>query len=109
MKDNQLTRGERRRVMYVENKDGDIDGVRARIGWVTFSKTGLNVHYRGRTLKRSGGHGVRGNFFDEATGDEFWVSGVKTRGSNAHWAESVQVCVDDDAREEWARIRSPVG
>jgi hypothetical protein len=52
MKSNQLTRGERRRIMYVENKDGDLDGVRARIGWVTFSKTGLSVRYRGRTLKR---------------------------------------------------------
>jgi hypothetical protein len=109
MKSNQLTRGERRRVMYVENKDGDIEGVRARIGWVTFSKTGLSVRYRGRTLKRSGGQGVRGNFFDETTREEFWVSGVKVRGSNAHWAESLEVCVDDDAREEWARIRSLSG
>jgi hypothetical protein len=92
--------------VYVENKDGDIDGVRARIGWVTFSKTGLSVRYRGRTLKRSGGQGIRGNFFDEMTREEFWMSGVKTRGSNTHWAESGDVCIDDDAREEWARIRS---
>lgn len=28
----QLTKGLKRRVMYVENKDGDIDGVAARIG-----------------------------------------------------------------------------
>jgi hypothetical protein len=50
---------------------------------------------------------VRGNFFDETTGEEFWVSGVKTRGSNTHWAEAADVCVDDDAHEEWARIRAP--
>jgi hypothetical protein len=106
MKNNQLTRGANRRVMYVENKDGDIDGVRARIGWVTFSKTGLSVHYRGRTLVRSKGGGIRGNFFDETTGEEYWVSGVKTRGSNAHWAESASVQVDDDARKEYVRIRS---
>ena len=48
---NQLTRGQQRRVMYVENKDGDIDGVPVRIGWVTFSRSGLNVYYRGRTLR----------------------------------------------------------
>jgi hypothetical protein len=106
MKRNQLTRGERRRVMYVENKDGDIDGIRARIGWVTFSKTGLSVRYRGRTLQRSGGQGIRGNFFDEVTREEFWVSGVKKRGTNVHWTDSVDVCVDDDARDELARIRS---
>lgn len=34
MKSNQLTRGEERRLMYVENKNGDIGGVHGRIGWV---------------------------------------------------------------------------
>ncbi len=32
MKKNQLTRGENRRVMYVENKDGELYGSDARIG-----------------------------------------------------------------------------
>ena len=106
MKANQLTLGESRRVMYVENKDGDIDGVAARIGWVTFSKTGLTVYYRGRTLKRTKGRGIRGNYREEEGGHEYWVSGVKMRGSNEHWAESVSVAVDSDAREEYLRIRS---
>ncbi|MCW9024711.1 MAG: hypothetical protein OQK73_08500 [Gammaproteobacteria bacterium] len=57
MKNNQLTKGENCRVMYVENKDGDIDGVDARIGWVTFSKSGRSVYYRGKTLKRAKGGG----------------------------------------------------
>lgn len=70
MTTNQLTRGESKRVMYIENKNGDIDGVRARIGWVSFSKSGLSVYYRGRTLKRLKGGGVRGNYFDEATGED---------------------------------------
>lgn len=52
---NQLTKGLKQRVMYVENKDGDIDGVAARIGWVTFSKTGKSVYYRGRTLAKANG------------------------------------------------------
>lgn len=46
MKKNQLTRGENRRIMYVENKDGDIDGVPGHSGWVTFSQTGRSVYYR---------------------------------------------------------------
>jgi hypothetical protein len=107
MKSNQLTRGEERRLMYVENKNGYIDGAGARIGWVTFSQTGRSVYYRGLTLKRAKGGGISGNFYEEATGQEFWVSGVKTRGSNAHPAERTQVVVDDDAREEYERLRSP--
>jgi hypothetical protein len=105
MKANQLTRGEERRLMYVENKDGDIDGVPARIGWVTFSQTGLTVYYRGRSLKRAKGRGICGNYYDERTGEEYWVSGIKARGSNQHWAESVRVAVDSDARDEYLRLK----
>ena len=80
MKTNQLTKGESRRVMYIENKDGEIDGVDARIGWVTFSKSGLSVYYRGKTLKRIKGGGIRGNHIDEANGEEYLDFGYqKTR------------------------------
>lgn len=68
--------------MYVENKDGDIDGVSARIGYVRFSKSGRSVFYRGRELARA--NAVRGNHIDVATGDEYWVSGVKQVGDNRH-------------------------
>ncbi len=87
--------------MYVENKSGLIDGFQARIGWATFSKTGNTVYYRGLVLNRLRGGGVRGNFADADTGSEFWVSGVKKRGSNVHWATSVQVHIDEDAQQEY--------
>jgi hypothetical protein len=106
MKNSQLTRSQTRRLMYVENKEGHIDGVPARIGWVKFSKTGRTVYYRGKSLQVSKGGGVRGNFFDIETGEEYWVSGVKKRGSNAHYAEPVDPVVDDDALEEYNRLRS---
>jgi len=77
MKNNQLTKGETRRVMYIENKEGDIDGVSARIGWASFSKTGRTVYYHGRALKRAKGGGISGNYFDEETGEEYWISGIK--------------------------------
>ncbi|MBS0410671.1 MAG: hypothetical protein JSR86_12210 [Proteobacteria bacterium] len=101
----QLTRGMRRRVMYVENKQGLIDGVQGRIGWVSFSKTGQTVYYRGRTLQKGGG--VSGNFFDVESGEEYWISGVKRRGSNAHPAErGVGVEVDPDALDAYQSIRT---
>ena len=101
----QLTRDKSRRLMYIENKDGDIDGADARIGWVTFSKTGRTVYYRGRALSRLTGGGIRGNYCDTETGEEYWVSGVKKRGPNAHWAARTTVVVDDDAVEELERIK----
>jgi hypothetical protein len=105
MRSNQLTKGHERRVMYLENKDGLIEGAQARIGWVTFSKTGRTVRYAGRSLKAIGGRGVRGNFIDENSGEEFWVSGIRKRGSNAQANASTSVVVDDDARDEYERLR----
>lgn len=106
MKKTQLTKGLQRRLMYVENKDGLIDGERARIGWVEFSKSGRSVRYRGRSLCSIGGRGISGNFMDEETREEYWVSGVKERGSNAHPYSTVRVVVDDDAQNEYAKIRA---
>ena len=92
--------------MYLENKDGDIDGVSGRVGWVEFSKSGLSVYYRGRTLKRAKGGGVSGNYYDDETGEEYWVSGVKKHGSNAHWTEPVDIAIDEDAKEEYDRLKN---
>lgn len=93
--------------MYVEAKAGLIDGAAARIGWVTFSRSGRSVRYHNLTLSRIKGGGVAGNYFDETTGDEYWVSGVKARGSNRHPYESgVSVAVDTDAVEAFDSLRS---
>lgn len=92
--------------MYVESKGDDIDGAHGRIGWVTFSKSGQTVYYRDKVLKKINGGGVSGNFYEQTTGQEFWVSGVKRTGSNAHWAKSIKVAVDDDALHEYRKIIS---
>ena len=103
-KELQLTLGQKLRLMYVENKHGEIDGAKARIGWVKFSKTGRTVYYRGLELTK--GQGISGNFIHSATGHEYWVSGVKKRGSNTHWAEHVSVEIDADAFEAYSKLRS---
>ena len=101
----QLTRGLQRRLMYVENKDGTLDGADARIGWVTFSKTGKTIFYRGKELLKAKGGVTRGNFIDVATGEEHWVSGAKKRGSNGHWAESPLIKIDPDAKDACKELR----
>ena len=86
--------------MYVENKSTG----EARIGWVTFSKTGKTIYYQNKILKRLKGGGISGNHLCEDTNDEYWISGVKKKGSNAHWAEPVKIIIDDDAKEEYEKI-----
>ena len=74
--------------MYVEQKtSGRLylhDRGPAEIGEVTFSKTGRTVYYRGLTLHRR--KGAMGNYRCEETGDIYWISGVKKRYTNRHWA-----------------------
>jgi len=101
---NQLTQGKTKRIMYIENKDGRIDDYAAHIGWVTFSKSGKTVYYRKKTLHRIKGGGIAGNYSDEETGEEYWVSGVKKRGSNTHSFESVEVKIDQDAEEAYHNL-----
>jgi len=100
----QLTRGQKRHLMYIENKEGDIDGAQARIGWVEFSRSNRSIYYRGKTLTRIKGGGLSGNYMDDETGDEYWISGVKKDGQDAHWAKRVEVKIDDDALVGYSRM-----
>lgn len=100
----QLTQGKTRRLMYIEAKSGATDRGAARIGWVTFSKTGRSVYYQGKRYQRIKGGGADGNYFDDETGDEYWISGVKKSGTDRHWAGGGPVHVDEDAREAYEKL-----
>ena len=89
--------------MYIENKETG----EARIGRVTFSKTGRTIYYKSKNFQRS--KGILGNYFDIESGEEYWISGCKKNGKDAHWAEPVQVNVNDDIKKEyWVNIRGKV-
>lgn len=68
-------------IMYIELKSG-LSGP-ARIGRVKFSKSGKSIYYAGRTLRTLSGNGFKANYFDVATGVQFWISGCKKRGGDA--------------------------
>ena len=91
------------RIMYIEYKGDGIVGP-ARIGRVTYSKTGRTIYYGGRRFASLNGYGFKANFFDEETREEFWISGCKKDGSDALYSTMVEI--DEDVREEyWVSIR----
>ncbi len=91
-----------RRIMYVENKAGGLDGD-GRIGWVELSRTARMYHYRGRNLMKTKS-GYKYNCIDEENGDAYWVSGPRKDGADRLYGGVVQV--DEDARVEyWTKIR----
>jgi hypothetical protein len=98
------------RIMYIENKSGQPpgqSGVRgpARIGRVTFSKTGKSLYYDGKTFRSLKGHGFKANFYDVESREEYWISGPRKDGGDGLYGPR-PTPIDDDAREEyWVAIR----
>jgi hypothetical protein len=92
--------------MYIEFKGDGVSGGKARIGRVSFSKTGRTLYYRGRSFQSLKGSGFKANYFDVESGEEYWISGCKRDGSDRLHGERVAVAIDEDAREEyWTAIR----
>ena len=91
------------RIMYIEDKSGGLNGP-ARIGRVTLSKSGLSLHYAGRSFQRLGGMGHKANYFDAETGDPFWISGPRKDGRDRLYEGSTMpVEIDADVKDEYLK------
>ena len=90
------------RIMYIERKAGGLTG-EARIGRVTFSKTGKTLTYRGLRFQSLKGFGFKANYRELESGEEYWISGCKQVGSNRLDGERVPIEIDDDVRAEYWR------
>jgi hypothetical protein len=90
--------------MYIERKAGSLIGS-ARIGRVTFNRTGKTIFYKEHVFRRvTGGGGFKSNYIDEATGEAYWISGCKRRGGDSLYATNIPPEIDDDVREEYWRV-----
>lgn len=95
------------RIMYIESKAAGLAGGEARIGRVTFSKTGQTIYYGGKTFSKIVGGGSKSNYFENESGDAYWISGPKKDGSDRLYGERVPIEIDEDVREEyWLVIRN---
>ncbi len=91
--------------MYIESKLEALIGP-ARIGRVSFSKTGRPVYCRGQSFRSLGGAGFKANYYEVNSGEPFWISGPKKDGSDRLYGERVAVDIDEDVREEyWTEVR----
>ena len=92
------------RIMFIENKSGGLTGP-ARIGRVSFSKTGKTLYYEGRKFQSLKGAGFKENYFDVETRDRYWISGPKRNGQDFLYGGGGAE-IDEDCREEyWTNIR----
>jgi hypothetical protein len=95
----------RTRIMYIEYKGDGLIGP-ARIGLVSFNKSGKSLHYGGKTFQSLRGSGFKSNYYDLETGEEYWISGPRKDGMDRLYGERIPVEIDEDVREEyWTEIR----
>lgn len=98
------------RIMYIENKSAQPPGQSgvqgpARIGRVSFSKTGKSLYYRGKTFQSLKGSGFKADYFDVDTHEHYWISGPERNGADGLYGYH-PTPIDDDVREEyWTTIR----
>ena len=105
------------RIMYIECKGGGFvemygqtipdpsgGGLTgpARIGRVTFNRTGNTILYDGKRFHRS--EGFKSNYVCEETGELYWISGPKKRGGDALYATNITTKIDEDVREEYLTL-----
>lgn len=93
---------------YIELKSGFENDGPAWIARVAISKSGRTLYFDGKALKRKK-TGAAGDFFDVATGQEYWVTGVKRRGSNRHYLGGGKILVEAAALEELLALRGGDG
>lgn len=93
------------RIMYIESKADGLTGP-ARIGRVTFNRTGATLYYGGKAFQSLKGRGFKANYFDTETGDQYWISGPRRDGADALYRTNIRAAIDENVREEyWTTIR----
>jgi len=92
--------------MYIERKAGNLTGP-ARIGRVTYSKSGATIYYRGKAFRSLKGRGFKANYYEVETGEEYWISGPRKDGCDALYQTNIPTEIDGDVRAEyWTRVRN---
>jgi hypothetical protein len=93
------------RIMNIECKDNTLDGP-ARIGRVTFTRTGATLRYRDASFQSLKENGFKSNYFEVESGKEYWISGPRRDGQDRLYGQGIPVEIDEDVREEyWTKIR----
>jgi hypothetical protein len=96
-------------IMYIELTGPGHRTEWARIGRVTFSKTGKTIYYDGRCLLGMG----RAWYRDEQSGDRFWIQRARPDGMDRfgkHKRGSLPIAIDEDVRQEyWCDVRRDPG
>jgi hypothetical protein len=92
-------------IMYIELTGEGRRTAWARIGRISFSKSGRTIFYDGRSLRSMG----RGWYRDEDSGQTFWAQRARADGKDRggkNKVGSLPVNIDEDVRADyWRDVR----
>jgi hypothetical protein len=91
-------------LLYVELKSGFSDNGPAWIGRGSRSKSGRTIYFNDQAFHPLGGQGIKGNYINIETRDEYWISGVKKNQEDRHWAGSGIIMIDEQVVEEYLTL-----
>lgn len=89
-------------LMYIELKTGYSDDGPAWIGYVKTSKSKKTIYFNDHALQKL--VGGCSNYVDIENGDEYWISGLKKRESNRHWAGRGKIAIDRRAIKKYLEL-----
>lgn len=88
--------------MYIELKTGYSDDGPAWIGYVKTSKSKKTIYFNDHAFQKQ--NGEYANYADIETGEEYWISGLKKKESNRHWAGHGKIMIDRRAVDEYMSL-----
>lgn len=88
-----------RDLMYIELKTGYSDDGPAWIGYVKTSKSRKTIYFNDHAFQKH--IGSFSNYIDIENGKEYWISGLKKKESNRHWAGCRKIMIDRRAVDEY--------
>lgn len=89
-------------LMYIELKTGYSDNGPAWIGYVKTSKTRKTIYFNNHAFQKN--IGSYSNYIDIESGEEYWISGLKKKESNRHWAGHGKIMIDRRAVKEYLSL-----
>jgi hypothetical protein len=82
-------------IKYIEHKPAEhTDRADAWIAHVWPSSSGKTLYFNNMALKKKSGGGDA-THFDLITGEYYWVTGVKKRGTNRHFGETSPIQIEE--------------
>lgn len=89
-------------LMYIELKTGYSDDGPAWIGYVQTSKTRKTIYFNDHAFQKNIGNYA--NYMDIENGEEYWISGLKKKESNRHWADHGKIMIDRRAVDDYLTL-----